>query len=136
MEYISLINGQFTDKISVLDRGLSYGDGFFETMNWKYFLTPKVSKVEFWKRHLVRLKKGCESTLINFPSISLIENYRDKILRKSKTQGMSSGVLKIIITRGSGGRGYKFEKNMSPNVILLVFPAPQSKAPTSIETCR
>ena len=125
MKHISLINGQFTDKISVLDRGLSYGDGFFETMNWKYFLTTKVSKVEFWKRHLLRLKKGCESTLINFPSISLIESYRDKILKKSKKQGMSSGVLKIIITRGSGGRGYKFERNMIPNIILLVFPSLQ-----------
>ena len=63
MKYISLINGQFTDKISVLDRGLSYGDGFFETMNWKYFLTSKVSKVEFWKRHLQRLKKALRKNL-------------------------------------------------------------------------
>ena len=30
-DYISLINGKFTNQVSVLDRGLSYGDGLFET---------------------------------------------------------------------------------------------------------
>ena len=34
--FFSLINNQFTEKISVLDRGFSYGDGFFETMLWDY----------------------------------------------------------------------------------------------------
>ena len=98
-------------------------------MNWKYFLTTKVSKVEFWKRHLLRLKKGCESTLINFPSISLIESYRDKILKKSKKQGMSSGVLKIIITRGSGGRGYKFEKinNIKQKISISLYVTRKSR---------
>ena len=31
---LTLINGKFKDSISVLDRGLAYGDGFFETMQW------------------------------------------------------------------------------------------------------
>ena len=31
---ISLINGTFSDFISVYDRGLLFGDGFFETMKW------------------------------------------------------------------------------------------------------
>jgi len=34
---ISLINGEFKDSISVYDRGLAYGDGFFETMLWDSF---------------------------------------------------------------------------------------------------
>ena len=35
---LSLINGKFKDSISVYDRGLSYGDGFFETMLWDSFV--------------------------------------------------------------------------------------------------
>ena len=122
MQYLSLINGEFTDKISVLDRGLFYGDGFFETMRWKYFYKQKKLKVEFWKRHLKRLKNGCDATLINFPSIKLIEGYRRRILQESISKGLASGILKIIVTRGSGGRGYKFDKNMKANIIFLVFP--------------
>ena len=34
---LSLINGKFKDSISVYDRGLAYGDGFFETMLWDSF---------------------------------------------------------------------------------------------------
>ena len=36
-----------------------------------------------------------------------------------------SGLLKMIITRGVGGRGYKFEKNMSPTIIFLSLQKPK-----------
>ena len=38
---LSLINGEFKDSISVYDRGLAYGDGFFETMLWDSFEEKK-----------------------------------------------------------------------------------------------
>ena len=31
----------------------------------------------------------------------------------------------MIITRGEGGRGYKFEKNMSPTIIFLSLQKPK-----------
>ena len=37
---------------------------------------------------------------------------------------MQEGVLKLIITRGIGGRGYKFEDNMKPTIAFLTFPKP------------
>ena len=46
-DYISLINGKFTNQVSVLDRGLSYGDGLFETMSWCYLENEKNVGVEF-----------------------------------------------------------------------------------------
>ena len=57
---ISLINGKFKDSISVLDRGLAYGDGF-ETMLWDSYNENKKLKVgvEFWEKHIQRIKKGC-----------------------------------------------------------------------------
>ena len=49
---ISLINGKFKNSISVQDRGLSYGDGLFETMSWRYLRNEEVLGVEFWDRHI------------------------------------------------------------------------------------
>ena len=43
-DFFSLINGIFKKNISVLDRGLAYGDGIFETMNWR---VSKLNKVQF-----------------------------------------------------------------------------------------
>ena len=124
---ISLINGNIIrNTISVLDRGLAYGDGFFETMLWdsngKY---NEEIGVEFWNRHLKRIIKGCKLMKINIPGEQEIFNQRNKILFKSKANGVDSGLLKLIITRGVGGRGYKFEKNMIANLIFLSFEKPQ-----------
>ncbi len=119
---ISLVNGKFKNSISVQDRGLSYGDGLFETMSWRYLKNEEILGVEFWERHINRLKKSCYITKINFPSINLLKKYKKKILEKCLSKGMFEGVLKIIITRGVGGRGYKFEKNISPTIIFLTFP--------------
>ena len=35
---------------------------------------------------------------------------------------MQGGILKLIISRGIGGRGYKFEDNMTPTIAFLTFP--------------
>ena len=123
---ISLINGKFKNTISVLDRGLAYGDGFFETMLWDSNGKDKEEiGVEFWNRHLKRIIKGCKLMKINIPGEQEILNQRNKILFKSKANGIESGLLKLIITRGVGGRGYKFEKNMKANLIFLSFEKPQ-----------
>ena len=106
-----------------MDRGLSYGDGLFETMSWSYLDDEKILGVEFWDRHLERIKEGCSITKINLPPTEILKNYKDKILRECLKRGIKNGVLKILITRGVGGRGYKFEKNILPTIIFLSFPS-------------
>ena len=110
-DFFSLINGIFKKNISVLDRGLAYGDGVFETMNWRLSKLNKVQiyGVEYWERHLKRLKIGCDKIKLPMPPKDLLNSYKNKILKKSLESEMNSGVLKIIITRGVGGRGYKYE---------------------------
>ena len=122
---LSLINGKFQDSVSVLDRGLAYGDGFFETMFWTLKDEGGVVErfgVEFWNEHLNRIKKGCKLLKIKFPKEKNILHQREKILRKFYSSGVKSGVLKMIITRGVGGRGYKFQEKMDPTIIFLAFP--------------
>ncbi len=124
MKTISLIDGIFTDKISVFDRGLNYGDGFFETTRWIFLDESNSGKVEFWNRHLKRLEMGCRKVQIKF-SLDLLNNYKSMILRRAFEKKMKSGILKIIITRGVGSRGYKISKSMQPTMILLLFPEMQ-----------
>ena len=124
--FTSLINGKFSETISVLDRGLAYGDGLFETMSWRYIKQNKRIAVEFWKRHLKRIKIGCEKLQIKFPSEKKLEGYKKTILLASFKKGLREGTLKILISRGVGGRGYKFEKNIKPTVIFITFPKPPS----------
>ena len=129
MNCVSLINGKFRNHISVNDRGLFYGDGFFETMLWEKLDEEKVNqkKIEYWKQHFERLKKGCDLMKINIPQEKVFLRDIEKILDKSIHLGLTSGLLKLIISRGVGGRGYKFEKNMKPTIIFLSYPRPTYK---------
>lgn len=121
MKILSLIDGKFTKYISVFDRGFNYGDGFFETMRWSVIDETNLGKVEFWRRHLKRLKLGCQKINIVF-SQNIIESYKNKILKNAIKNGIRKGILKLIITRGVGGRGYRFETKMKPSIIFLLFP--------------
>ena len=62
---------------------------------------------------------------IKIPNKHLILKQRDKILGHSSSSGMEGGILKLIISRGVGGRGYKFEDNMKPTIAFLTFPKPK-----------
>ena len=125
-DYISLINGKFTNKVSVLDRGLSYGDGLFETMSWCYLDNENRVGVEFWNRHIERIRYSCSIMKIKTPSLRMLNEYKKEILNKAVSNGWNNGVLKVIISRGVGGRGYKFEKQISPSIFFLCFHSQQS----------
>mgnify|MGYP003394292323 CR=1 FL=1 len=115
----TLINGVPANCIDVHDRGLHYGDGLFETF--------AVSNGEpaLWDGHMQRLQLGCQR--LNFPALDLT-------LLRSEALSLSSdvtqGVLKIIITRGGGGRGYRAPSPLAAQVtrILALYPWPDYPA--------
>ena len=113
-DFISLITGEFSNQVSVIDRGLSYGDGLFETMSWSYLEDKKILGVEFWNRHLERIKEGCSVMKIKLPPTKILKNYKEKILRECLNKGINNGVLKILITRGIGGRDINLKKRSYP----------------------
>lgn len=93
--YGTLVNGEESAEISVSDRGLQYGDGLFET------LAVRRGRPLLWTRHLQRLHAGCRRmSMTAAPAVRLEE----EALRLCR--GLERGVLKIIVTRGGGGRGY------------------------------
>jgi 4-amino-4-deoxychorismate lyase len=90
------INGRKSTMIDHRDRGLQYGDGVFETMRVR---RGRVRLLEF---HLERLDAGCRRLEITGPSRKALRRELERIAGRR-----GEGVLKLIVTRGSGPRGYR-----------------------------
>lgn len=109
-----LINGQTSESLSVHDRGLHYGDGLFET------LAVQDGTPLCWDKHYQRLARGCERLQLDCPPPDLLFGEGRQLVGNSPLV-----VLKVIITRGEGGRGYRFPETGTPVTrILGVFPWP------------
>ncbi len=108
-----LINGAPDDNIPVTDRGLLYGDGVFETI-----AIISGSALNF-DAHLARLSEGCRRLGIFAPAHEVLRDEADRL-----AGDCPCGVLKIIVTRGGGGRGYRPNPKMPVTRILMLQPAP------------
>jgi 4-amino-4-deoxychorismate lyase len=100
--WMVLVNGECREHVEISDRGFQYGDGLFET------IAVNDGQAIFFDRHLDRLKAGCRRLYIPFPDIEVLV-----FEARTLCQHSSKAVLKLILTRGSGGRGYR-----QPDVIL------------------
>jgi 4-amino-4-deoxychorismate lyase len=114
IQYNYVINGGFEHRMSPLDRGLSYGDGVFRTLK-----VLSGSPVD-WVMHYQKLLSDCSAIGIVCPSPELILNDIDLLFKSEET-----GVVKIIITRGEGERGYAPPAVTSPTRIVLRSELPQ-----------
>jgi 4-amino-4-deoxychorismate lyase len=108
-----LVNGEQCDTIAIMNRGFQYGDGLFETIEVRQN-TPI-----FLEQHLQRLNKDSQRLLL--PSLDL-DLLRAEISQLCQNAGNS--VLKIIVTRGTGGRGYRQPEIIEPTRILSLHPFP------------
>ncbi len=108
-----LVNGQPGDVISIHDRGLQFGDGVFET------IAVKSGELLCREAHFARLEAGCRHLSIICPDRSLLENEATRLCGS-----LASAALKIVITRGTGGRGYQPPEHISSNRILTVHNWP------------
>ncbi|MBE0402114.1 aminodeoxychorismate lyase [Halomonas citrativorans] len=87
------------------DRGLAYGDGVFETV------LLRNGKPVLWAYHVARLVKGCQRLGIPVPCQEAI----DATWQGNATAPLE--VLKLIVTRGSGGRGYALPDTPTPRLL-------------------
>ena len=116
------INGQPNNRLPVNDRGLAYGDGVFETLRI-------VSGQPFLARlHWQRLQQSCERLAIPLD----IELVIDEVSRFLQQCQAPNAILKLIVTRGSGGRGYNPEDCQNPTRCLSLHPLPQRKTNPAI----
>ncbi len=99
--------------LDVHDRGLHYGDGVFETM------AVAGGAALLWEQHLRRLRRGCQRLAIDAPEPDLLRREAAELVAEAKR-----GVLKLIVTRGAGGRGYRYSDCGGATRILELHPWP------------
>ena len=110
---VTLIDGAPAATLPATDRGLHYGDGLFET------LAVVDGRPCLWDRHVERLRHGSARLDIPCPDTDLL---LDEAL--SLTRGRDRAVLKVIVTRGDGGRGYRPPRPATPRRVLRLSPWP------------
>jgi len=97
----------------VLDRGFQYGDGLFET------LRVVEGKPCHWTRHMARLTAGCDKLRISMPTPALLLSEAMSLCANE-----AHAVLKMIVTRGVGKRGYAPQEKPASTRVLSVTAAP------------
>ena len=108
-----LIDGRLRDTLPAADRGLQFGDGVFETM------AVDAGRALCLDRHLARLATGCAALGILAPEPAVLEEECARACH-----GTDRGVLKVMVTRGSGGRGYAVEEGAPVTRIVARYPWP------------
>jgi 4-amino-4-deoxychorismate lyase len=113
---VTLMDGQPVQGDWVLDRGLQYGDGLFETM------IARAGRIRFQALHRRRFELGCERLLLAVEQAPLWE----QVAAQARQHG--DAVLKMLVTRGSAAqRGYGITGREECRSILFVYPPPDSR---------
>lgn len=108
-----IINGNPQQYIAASDRGLAYGDGLFET------IACVNGRLQFFNEHLQRLNNGCQR--LSIPLVSESQWLADI---RQLAIGKKAAVIKLIITRGSGGRGYRMPQNIQSTRLVSLHEWP------------
>ncbi|WP_437614785.1 aminodeoxychorismate lyase [Erwinia sp. V71] len=108
------VNGEQQQQLAVNDRAVQFGDGCFTTAR------VQAGKVQWLPAHLLRLQQATERLLIDSVDWRALEQ---EMVAAAAQQ--DDGVLKVIISRGSGGRGYSAAGCHAPTriVSLSAYPA-------------
>lgn len=108
----SITTVQFKEMPFVLDRGLLFGDGIFETFRFHQ------QNIPFLNIHLQRLLEGLKQLDIklDYP----IENITEWIKNSIHTSKKDNGIAKIVITRGSWDGQFIPKKSMC-HIMLYTY---------------
>jgi len=110
---MNLINGTEGNTVSARDRGLMYGDGVFRT-----FLLHGGRPV-LWQRQYTKLASDCKALRIDCPPADSFEQDLTAIAARHP-----DCVVKIVVTRGSGPRGYAIPHTATPTRVVFASELP------------
>jgi 4-amino-4-deoxychorismate lyase len=108
MKPAAWVNGEPAETLRLADRGLQYGDGLFET------LAVQDGRIHRLGLHIERLREGCVRLRLPMPDEALLCRELGRA-----AEGETQAVLKLMLTRGPGGRGYRPPE--LPSVTRMVF---------------
>ncbi len=110
----ALIDGAAADSVSVLDRGLHFGDGVFETIACLH------GRPRLLSLHLERLAHGCRTLGFSPPASQAL---RAEVEQLAGTQ--ERAIVKLIVTRGTAiARGYAVSGREQATRVAIRYPWP------------
>jgi 4-amino-4-deoxychorismate lyase len=112
-----LVDGQLSDCIDARDRGLAYGDGVFRT------LRTEAGRPLWWRDQYAKLAADCAALLLACPDEAPL---RAEVCRVAEA---SQGIVKIMLTRGAGARGYAPPHDQACTRIVLSALLPAHARP-------
>ena len=126
----SFLNGRFIPEtqavVPIVDRGFLYGDGLFETMR------VSQGRPVWWSRHLERLKHGADYLKLALPwSADELQRFATKLIEQN---ALPESILRIMLTRGSGSRGYSPKDANCPTLAMTLHPLPPASSATRLVT--
>lgn len=113
------------DPVAASDRGLAYGDGLFETLRVEH------GRPQLLDLHLRRMASGAARLGIPVTDEELAQSVAQALTRYAQGAGRTDAwILKLVLTRGSGGRGYRPPVVCRPRLICshhaLPLPPPRT----------
>lgn len=114
---MTLVNGQAAESVSVLDRGLAYGDGVFRT------LRTQAGAPLWWRDHYAKLAADSAALGLACPDEALLHT------EVCRVADVGESVVKIILTRGAGARGYAPTAGQACTRIVMTSPLPPHARP-------
>lgn len=108
-----LVDGIRTDTLDALDRGLAYGDGIFRTM------LMRDGKTQAWKHHYAKIAADCQRLALQVPHRPGLDADLEHIAADTP-----DCVIKMIVTRGTGSRGYAIAGAQISRTITISGPLP------------
>ncbi len=110
------VNGVRGAAIDPRDRGLAFGDGLFETMRYG---SAGIALLDY---HMLRLAEGASRLRIGL-DVAVVREEVAGVLAAIRAE-LPEGVLKLVLTRGIGPRGYKVAPGLLPTRVLTASPLP------------
>lgn len=98
-----------------MDRGLQYGDGLFET------IALVGGALQFWEQHIQRMQQAAGKLGLDFPGEAI---YFQDVRQLCKASKHTDAVIKLMLTRGQGARGYRAPDKQTPTRIAMLSDWP------------
>lgn len=112
------VNGKLVAGVAPTNRGFAYGDGIFRTMR---LLDGELVD---WPLHYQTLVADCSKIQMVCPSAELLMQEFKYFMASAEADTRLASVLKIIITRGEGARGYAPPAICEPTRVFVQSPMP------------
>lgn len=111
-----LVDGQAAQALDLHDRSIHYGDGHFTTLVCSH------ARPLLLPQHLQRLQQACRALAMPLPDNGTLTTEIQQLCH-----GQEAAVIKVILSRGVGGQGYRPDPKAPLRRIVMRKPWPAGR---------